>query len=308
MARPSGRGSMTAPKRFKNDPDAGRFERIALKSAKDFEPPKGAKDAIRAVLNAKIGVGAQPSLAHPQGVPASSIAHVTTVASLVKPAVTGALAALVLIGGVTVRERLSAPSRAPTPVVVSTKAPVSTFMPAVNVAPEAQRKAEPSGMAGTGKSVPASESLGPEVAAIKTPISAASTESSKTHTPTRASSHGNDAAVEASEASRALSPADNGHVPTPANATSQLREESLLLTQATEALRAGRAPDALAILDVSRQQFPSALLGQEREALAIEALWSANQRAAASARAQAFVVAHPTSPHAERLKAFVLSP
>ena len=85
---------------------------------------------------------------------------------------------------------------------------------------------------------------------------------------------------------------------------SRLRDESLLLGQARDALRGGSAGEALRLLEVSRTRFPDGMLGQEREALTIEALARGGHRAAAAARAAAFIRAYPQSPHAQRLQSF----
>ena len=70
------------------------------------------------------------------------------------------------------------------------------------------------------------------------------------------------------------------------------------------ALRGGDAAGALRKLDELGTRFPGGVLAQEREALAIEALYTTGQRAAASARAEAFLRAYPNSPHATRLRSF----
>lgn len=85
---------------------------------------------------------------------------------------------------------------------------------------------------------------------------------------------------------------------------SRLREELTLLADARAAIRRGDASGALSILEEARLRFPGGALAQEREALAIEALWHQGQRAAAAQRAAAFLATHPSSPHAARLQAF----
>lgn len=85
---------------------------------------------------------------------------------------------------------------------------------------------------------------------------------------------------------------------------SRLREESALLAQAREALRVGDAAAARRLVDVATVRFPSGALVQEREAIAIEALWRDGQRAAARDRAAAFLRAYPRSPHAAKVRAF----
>jgi hypothetical protein len=52
-------------------------------------------------------------------------------------------------------------------------------------------------------------------------------------------------------------------------------------------------------------RVPGGVLGQEREALAIEALAASGQRSEASRRAAAFLDRFPNSPHASRVQVFV---
>ena len=85
---------------------------------------------------------------------------------------------------------------------------------------------------------------------------------------------------------------------------SQLREESRALQAVRTALRRGDAPGALATLEATRVRFPTSVLGQEREALTIQALAHAGQTDAARARARAFLAKFPTSPHAPGLQRF----
>jgi hypothetical protein len=85
---------------------------------------------------------------------------------------------------------------------------------------------------------------------------------------------------------------------------SQLREESRALQAVRDALRRGDAVGALATLEATRARHPASVLGQEREALTIQALARAGQRDAARSRARAFLEKFPTSPHAESLARF----
>jgi hypothetical protein len=80
-------------------------------------------------------------------------------------------------------------------------------------------------------------------------------------------------------------------------AESQLREESLAVLEARSALRSGDAARCLALLEQARVRFPRGGLGQEREALTIEALAKTGQSAVARRRAEAFLRAHPKSPY-----------
>ena len=85
---------------------------------------------------------------------------------------------------------------------------------------------------------------------------------------------------------------------------SQLLEESRALSAARDALRRGDAAGALATVEAVRARFPASVLGQEREAITIQALGQAGQRDAARARARAFLAKFPNSPHARSLARF----
>ena len=110
------------------------------------------------------------------------------------------------------------------------------------------------------------------------------------------------------EPARPSRPARAGAVPdqpgasdSVAPAESRLREESQLVLEAREGLRAGRASLVLRQLEEARARFPGGTLTQEREALTIEALWRSGQTAAARQRAEAFARTYPGSPHAARV-------
>src|SRR5262249_39051028 len=89
-----------------------------------------------------------------------------------------------------------------------------------------------------------------------------------------------------------------------ADPESKLLEESRRLTEARSALRRGDAAGVIVQLEELRQKFPGGGLGQEREELMIEALASSGRRAEATARAEAFLKAYPTSTLAPRVQAF----
>ena len=93
--------------------------------------------------------------------------------------------------------------------------------------------------------------------------------------------------------------------PAPSPAT-RLREETTLIRDARQALRAGDAARALRVLDECRRLFPAGVLQQERERLAIEALSKDGRAAEASARATAFLRKYPDSPHAGEIRALNL--
>lgn len=84
----------------------------------------------------------------------------------------------------------------------------------------------------------------------------------------------------------------------------RLRAEAQHVLQIRTRLRSGDAPGALQLLDQAHTLFPDGVLGQEREALTIEALARRGQQAAAAERARAFLQAHPHSAFAADVRAF----
>jgi hypothetical protein len=89
--------------------------------------------------------------------------------------------------------------------------------------------------------------------------------------------------------------------PEPSNAS----EESRLVAAARDALRAGNSAGALSLLNQAQQRFGAGVLGQEREALTIEALSKSGQRAAAQARGQSFLKSYANSPYSARIRSIV---
>jgi hypothetical protein len=86
---------------------------------------------------------------------------------------------------------------------------------------------------------------------------------------------------------------------------SQLREESIAVMAARQALRENDAGKALRLLEQAQLRFKKGVLAEEREALTIEALAKSGQKARASARAAAFLHNYPRSPHAADVQPFV---
>jgi hypothetical protein len=81
----------------------------------------------------------------------------------------------------------------------------------------------------------------------------------------------------------------------------RLAAESALLTDARAQLRRGDLSAAQATLARMQAAFPSGVLDQEREVLAIEVLAAGGKTDAARRRARAFIDAHPESPHRTEL-------
>jgi hypothetical protein len=88
-------------------------------------------------------------------------------------------------------------------------------------------------------------------------------------------------------------------------AADELREESALLVRTREALNASQSARATELIAEHRQRFGRGKLVQERDALEVQALAKAGQLAAAQARARAFLLRYPESPHAEKIRAML---
>ena len=140
-------------------------------------------------------------------------------------------------------------------------------------------------------------SLGASQLWPRTPLAARSTTSlARPALPTHPSSGVEPTPVVAREPATApsVTPSDARARPT---TTSQLREESVAIWEARSALRGGDAARSLTLLEQARVRFPRGALGQEREALTIQALAQSGEHASARRRAVAFLRAHPQSPY-----------
>jgi hypothetical protein len=78
--------------------------------------------------------------------------------------------------------------------------------------------------------------------------------------------------------------------------------ESEMLTEARAQLRSGDPHAALSTLDRLQLRSPKAVLGQEREVIAIQALSALGNTEIAKRRAKAFVAAYPNSPHTTQIR------
>ncbi len=88
------------------------------------------------------------------------------------------------------------------------------------------------------------------------------------------------------------------------NSNNSLAAELEALDSARRALSAGNGGQALQLLDAHGRRFPRGRLRLEAEVLRIEALMQTGQRAAASARAKAFVKRYPNSVFVSRVQRF----
>jgi hypothetical protein len=83
----------------------------------------------------------------------------------------------------------------------------------------------------------------------------------------------------------------------------QLLDEVASLDRAQAALAAGHPALALELVAEHERRFPRGALAQEAAVVHVRALWDAGQRDAARALAARFLTAHPSSPHAARMRA-----
>lgn len=113
-----------------------------------------------------------------------------------------------------------------------------------------------------------------------------------------------DAPAETADAAEApvLPPPEPSRPPSRTLRGSRLAEESQLVLEARQGLRAGHVAAVFRQLEAAKARFSGGALVQEREALAIEALWGMGEREAARARVTSFSRAYPESPYVSQLR------
>jgi hypothetical protein len=308
---------MSAPKRWLSDGGgATRGERDLLRLGASHEPPAAAKDAVWTALLAQLppippgssGGGAGPGVggakaaagakaAGAAGAASSGGAAVVGAASggLLKSALIGAGGAIALIATYTVV----------TPATVGQPPPVAPTTIEAAAAPGPGARNAPGGAmgdrgapGGAARNTPEMQGI-PAIADTSAPLAApgpaASTEA-RAGSPTP--SAGRDPRGPLGSLGASSGPA------APMDRETRLLEESRRLSEARDALRRGDASGALSLLSELQRAVPGGILGQEREALAIEALAKSGRSSEAQARARAFLQAYPQSPHAPRVEAF----
>jgi hypothetical protein len=95
------------------------------------------------------------------------------------------------------------------------------------------------------------------------------------------------------------------HVRPKPSADTSAEAEVKLLERAQDALRTKSSGEALTLCDEHARRFPSGLLVQEREVIAIEALVKAGRMADAKTRAARFKTRFPGSSHTRRIASLV---
>jgi hypothetical protein len=302
---------MNAPQRWLDAPrEAPPGVTELLRDGLELEPDASQKDAIWAAISANVGPGSGgseddggPDLQDPgAGAAGSAAAAKSSASALVATAAKSLLVGL-LAGGV-VATGYGALGRG------FDEPPGATSPPAVTApeAPAALGGAEQRGL-DVAPALPAQVPTGdapPPITREQTRAIAPPSVPGEPRAERPSGVSPSEPAPGDGAAAPAGSPGGDALVATPEEARrSRLREESALVGEARGALRAGNAGQALTLLESARTRFPDGILGQEREALTIEALARSGNAAVASARARAFLAAYPSSAHAERIQTFI---
>ena len=91
----------------------------------------------------------------------------------------------------------------------------------------------------------------------------------------------------------------------PADPPSSVTEEIAAFDRARTALAAGEIDRAVELIDTYERRFPTGMFVQEAEVLRVKALAAKGDRAGARRTGERFLAAHPTSPHASRIRAIL---
>jgi hypothetical protein len=91
--------------------------------------------------------------------------------------------------------------------------------------------------------------------------------------------------------------------PTPEGSAERAPSDEFALLRAARQAIGDRPDRALALTSEHARLFPSGMLSQEREAIAVEALVKLGRASAAQTRAHAFLAGHPDSPYRSRIEA-----
>jgi hypothetical protein len=275
-----------------SESDADEAERSILRAGLGAEPPPGLEDELfRRVLS----VAALPATLEP-GALGSAVDPVVPVAgAVVGPAAVGgtvkAVSTLALLGkGFVAGVGVSVAVAAGQHWVTREPAPAHLL--------QSVRTTEPRAASSTPRvaaAMPESALPAPAAAASNAPIDT----SEKNAIASRPPRSSGDPSQKDREPSPRLAQPTAASRP-----VSQLEEEAALLRAARQQLRQGALAAAFASLETSRQRFSAPALEQEREALMIELLYRSGQRAAAAARARAFLQQHVESPHRGQVQKF----
>lgn len=312
---------MNTPRRLLADPRTDPHLQRLLDAGRHVDPPPAAARQVWLALSAQLPLPPPPDTPPPAAPPPpaplveaaatkagalAGAAKAGSLAILVKPALLGALAMGSLLGGYSLLNPSPAPETpggSALPLVSSTTAslqPVPRGSSARNTTPDvASATASASPAPATAPEVSARNAIrgttpGPGVPAPQDTASnpATAPDPAASAPPTDPGAGGIPAPVASAEKEKAEE-----------ERKGRIREEARLVKAGREALAAGNTAAALQLL--GQAQAAGGVMHQESEALIIEALARGGQGEAASARARAFLAAHPTSPHAARLRSFV---
>ncbi len=266
--------------RLLSDPDLDADVREALKQAEgaNIDPPLGAKEAVFSALLAGVGAGGAGGAGSAGSSGSAGSAATTGSAGATGLGTAGSLIPSILIGSACAGLVIGA---------------YALFSPGESGPPLEQPSAQlsapsPENSSELADNAKEAQATPPEPEA-KSPEKAATASNSK-ESPAQLTA-GNSSLLTAN--------------PPPSGGSNPMAEESKMVSEARLLLRQGNAGQALLLLDKIQRQFPRAMLYQEREALAIEALYKSGQKQMAASRAQAFVERFPKSPFSHRVAAFL---
>lgn len=261
---------MTEPRRLLSDPDASSFERDLLESWSSEGPSPDARTrALTLVAGAVAGAVAATATATggaTSAAGATAAPKVVAGAGLSGAAKIGVLGVMVLVSAIAgVTVLRSSRDAAPMPTPSVATEPAPA--PAPTSVPALVPTIDPPSVS------PADLPTAPSVA-----LSAGS----------------------ASPSTRAPGVAA-GHTEPPSSVT----DEIAAFDRARSALEAGEIERAIGLLDAYERRFPAGTFAQEAEVLRVKALAAKGDRAGARRSGERFLAAHPTSPHAPRIRAIV---
>jgi TolA-binding protein len=268
---------MSDPRRLLGDPEASAFERDLVASWSEEQPSNAARARALAIAGGAVGVAA------------AGAAAATAAAATNAGAGTGAGAATAATAG----------ALAPKSVALGVGAITKWFVV---------------GLVVTGATVGTVVAVRPS--SVPSTTTRVATSTATTTTPTAVATSATTATTATATAEPpTLSPADLPaataaeppplHAPKSAAHDETLASQIALFDRARTALDGGDAEGALVLLDDYERRFPGGTFTQEAQVLRVQALLRKGNRAAATRAGERFLQAHPTSPHAARVRAML---
>jgi hypothetical protein len=296
---------MSEPRRILDGPEASQFERELLQSWAAEQPSAASRARALAIAGAAAGTLAAAATAASASASASGSAIMTSgsgsvgaTAGVAAPGAAGAglavtlkwgflfafvaasvVAGVVVLGG----SRSSGAPSTPVPALITT-ASTAPGTPTATTATTTTTTAGPSN---------------PPAAALEP----------KTFSPTElppATAAAATASPPGARAPAVTSIASASPVaPAAPSAESSLSEQIASFDRARAAFDAGDHDRVIALVDAYEKRFPTGTFVQEAEVLRIQALGRKGDTAGARRAGQRFLAAHPTSPHAARIRAIL---